>query len=290
MIYLGSHISLTSPEYFLGAAKEAKSLDENCFMFYTGAPQNSRRVELERMSIPAGRKYCEDNGIFLDKCVIHAPYIINLANNENPDSYAFGKSFLKEEIRRCEAFGIRYLVLHPGSRKEMELEDSIACLVLALKEVIDPSSNVIICIETMAGKGKEIGRTFEEVASILEGVGDPAHIGVCLDTCHIFDAGYEVERIDEILDRFDKTIGLSNLHVIHLNDSKTYLGSHKDRHENLGYGAIGYETLRKYVYHPLLKGIPKILETPWVNEKPPYKEEIGMLRGEYREAWRDKFN
>ncbi|MBQ4254699.1 MAG: deoxyribonuclease IV [Bacilli bacterium] len=286
-IFLGSHISLAAPQYFLSSAKEAFDYGENCFMFYTGAPQNSKRIPLERLYIEEGKAFCQSNGIFLDKCVIHAPYIINLANNENPSSFEFGKEFLKEEITRCKAFSIPYLVLHPGSRKDMELEESIRCLALALKEVIEPNSEIKICIETMAGKGKEIGRTFEEVASILRLVDDPLHVGVCLDTCHIHDAGYDITDIDSLLEEFDSKIGLDNLHVIHLNDSKNEKGSHKDRHENIGYGMIGYKMLKDILFHPRLREIPKILETPWVNGLPPYKKEIEMLKGDFIEDWKD---
>lgn len=289
-LYLGSHISLASPSYFLSSAKEALSYGGNCFMFYTGAPQNSKRIPLDRLFIEEGKSFCLENGIRLDKCVIHAPYIINLANNENPTSYEFGKGFLKEEISRCKAFSIFYLVLHPGSRKDLELEESIRCLSLALKEVIDPTSEIKICIETMAGKGKEIGRNFEEIASILKAIDDPRHVGVCLDTCHIHDAGYDLGDIDSLLKEFDSKVGLENLYVIHLNDSKNERGSHKDRHENIGYGEIGYKTLKSFLYHPKLKEIPKILETPWVNGLPPYKKEIAMLKGEYEENWRDNLN
>lgn len=289
-ILLGSHISLASPLYFLSAVREAASYGENCFMFYTGAPQNSLRKDVALMHVEEGLEEAKKLGIDIASCVIHAPYIINLASTENRDNYAFAISFLKEEISRCRAFGVPHLVLHPGARKAAPIEEAIGNLAAALDEAMGEDCPVAICLETMAGKGSEIGVTFEQIAAIREKVKDKDRVKVCLDTCHIFDAGYDVSDIDGVLDEFDRIVGLENLKVIHLNDSKTYRGSHKDRHENIGYGGIGYQTLRGYAHHPRLSHIPKILETPYVGDKPPYKKEIALLRGDYEENWRESLS
>ena len=290
-ILLGSHIGLSAPSYFLGAAEEAFSFGENCFMFYTGAPQNSIRKDVSDMKIEEGKAFLKEKGISLDNLVIHAPYIINLASKEKEENYRFGISFLKEEIRRARAFGVSRLVLHPGASKGIPFEAAAKNLAEALDEASQVDDSVTICLETMAGKGSEIGRTFEEIASLISLVKNPDRIGVCLDTCHIFDAGYDVEDIDKIISSFDSIIGLSRLKVIHLNDSKTFKGSHKDRHENIGYGAIGFEALRRYLIDPRLEMVPKILETPYCEGKPPYKKEIALLReGRFEDHWRENLD
>lgn len=289
-IYLGSHINLKAPDFYLGTVQTALSWGENTFMFYTGAPQNTMRVPVERMRIEEGRALLREKGIDEGKLVVHAPYIINLGNRDNSRVYDLGKSFLVEELRRVEAFHIGLLTLHPGAETAKKgVEFGLDSIVEGLNEVLSKDgTKVKIGLETMAGKGSELGKTFEEIAYIISHCAFPERLGVTLDTCHINDAGYDENDVDGILSHFDATIGLNRLIILHLNDSKNPLGSHKDRHENIGHGTLGFETIRKWVTHPLLKGIPKILETPYYGEKPPYKKEIEMLRsGVYEENWRD---
>ncbi len=281
---LGAHVSFGKQEQLLGATLEALSYGANTFMFYTGAPQNTKRsgIDLELTSL--AHKLMEEQGIDQTKVVVHAPYIINLANNN--EKYDFSIRFLKEEIERVERLGIQLLVLHPGSHVGLGSEVGIENIVRALNIVIDSKTNVKICLETMAGKGNECGRTFEEIALILKEMKYPEKVGVCLDTCHIHDAGYSLEDFESVLTEFDEIIGLSKLWVLHINDSKNSRGSHKDRHENVGYGKIGFEILMNVIYHPKLKEIPKILETPYVSiddtskikSYPPYKFEIDMIK------------
>ncbi len=277
-ILIGSHVSMSGPHYFLGSVREALSYKANVFMFYTGAPQNNVRTPIEKCKIPEAIKLANENGIVIDKIVCHAPYIINLGNID-PDKFKFSQDVLKNEILRCEQFFCKYLVLHPGLHMHNGVEIGIKNIILGLNNVLNSiDTNVVVCIETMAGKGTEVGTTFEQIKEIIDGVDKKDNIAVCLDTCHINDAGYDVAKVDEVINDFDSIIGLDKLKVIHLNDSKNFKGAHKDRHENIGYGTIGFDTLLKYVYHPKLKDIPKILETPYIDGNPPYKNEIAMIK------------
>ncbi len=283
-LYIGSHVSYKKEEQLLGALLEALSYGSNTFMFYTGAPQNTTRTSIDLEITALAHKMMEEHKMDKTKIVVHAPYIINLANDN--EKYDFAIRFLREEIERTERLGIELLVLHPGSHVGLGSERGINNIIRALNTVIDSKTNVKICLETMAGKGSECGKTFEEIASILEQMKHPDKVGVCLDTCHVNDAGYSLENIDNLLSEFDKIIGLSKLWVLHINDSKNPLGSHKDRHENIGLGTIGFENIMKIINHPKLKEVPKILETPYVSisddskEKlyPPYKFEIEMIK------------
>ena len=208
---------------------------------------------------------------------------------EIANKYEFSKEFLRKELDRCEELEVKYLVLHPGSSVKIERNVAIDNIVRAINDITKEEDKCIILLETMAGKGTEIGITFEQIRAIIDQCHYPERLGVCLDTCHISDAGYDIHDVDGILKEFDRVIGLDKLLVVHINDSKNPRGAHKDRHENIGYGFIGFDTIKKWVWHPLLDGIPKILETPYFNEKPPYKQEIKMLRdGQYIEGWRDK--
>ena len=285
-IYLGSHVGMNGPDYYLGSVKEAISYGSTTFMFYTGAPQNSYRKPLNELKIEEGRKLLKEAGLDESKIVVHAPYLINGANKVKQDIQDLAKQLILSEVKRTAGFGAKILVLHPGAHVGLGPEVGIAALVECLDEVLSQdNTDVKIAIETMAGKGSEIGITFEQVAEIIKQCKYPERLGVCLDTCHISDAGY-----DGVLAEFDRVIGLNKLLVIHLNDSKNPRGAHKDRHENVGYGYIGFETICKYAHHPLLEGIPKVLETPWVGEKAPYKVEIEMIRKqEYIEGWREKY-
>ena len=286
-LYIGSHVSMSGPEYYVGSVKEALSYGANTFMFYTGAPQNTFRLPLERLRIEEGRALLKANGIDESKIVVHAPYIINIANQLNPDIYDLGKRNLLNELRRTNAFGPKILVLHPGSHVGTGVENGLDSIIKALNEILDEDgTDVKIALETMAGKGSEMGTSFEQLKQIISSLKKPERVGVCLDTCHISDNGLDVADFDAILKQFDEIIGLNKLLVVHVNDSKNPVGAHKDRHENIGYGFIGFENLNKVVHHPLLKGIPMILETPYYQENPPYKKEIEMFRKQAFEDWR----
>lgn len=278
-LFIGCHVGMKAPEYFLGSAKEALSYDANACMIYTGAPQNSKRKPMEELRLKEGRKLLEENGWSMEQVIVHAPYIINLANTVKPETADFGQEFLAEELRRVAALGAGTLVLHPGSHLKAGSEEGIASIVTRLNAILAKDcSSVTIALEGMAGKGSEIGRSFEELASIIEQCDYPERLGVCLDTCHLNDAGFDVLDFDSLLDEFDSKIGLEKLSVLHINDSKNERGAHKDRHENIGKGTIGFDALARIVHHPRLKGIVKILETPYIDDQPPYAEEIAMLR------------
>ncbi|NLI67427.1 MAG: deoxyribonuclease IV [Bacilli bacterium] len=282
MVKLGSHVSMSGKKMLLGASEEAASYGANTFMIYTGAPQNTRRKPIEELNIEAGLKHMEENGI--SDIVVHAPYIINIANTVKLDTFELGVEFLIKEIERTEAIGAEQIVLHPGSHVGAGVDAGIKQIIKGLNEVIRKDQNVQIALETMAGKGSEIGRTFDELAKIIDGVTYNEKLSVCLDTCHIHDAGYNVkEGFDETLTEFDKIIGLERIKVVHVNDSKNEQGARKDRHENIGFGHIGFEALHYVIYHEAFKDLPKILETPYVGEtknkrKPPYKHEIAMIK------------
>lgn len=284
MVLIGSHVSMKAPDYYLGSAKEAVSYGENTFMIYTGAPQNTRRRPVDEMKVPEALEYMKDHDIDVKDIVIHAPYIINLANTKKASTFHFGVDFLKEEIKRAEAMGATQMTLHPGAHVGAGAEAGIAQIAKGLNEVLRPDQKVQIALETMAGKGTEVGRSFEELRAIIDQVELKDKLSVTLDTCHTHDAGYAIkEDFDGVLKEFDRVIGLDYLKVIHVNDSKNTRGAHKDRHANIGFGEIGFEALNHIVHHEKLAELPKILETPFVgedkkNRKPPYKFEIEMLR------------
>lgn len=284
MLKIGSHVSMSGKGMLLAASEEAVSYGANTFMIYTGAPQNTRRKKIEDLNIDAGRRHMEENGI--SEIVVHAPYIINIGNTTNPDTFELGVRFLRSEIERTEALGARQIVLHPGAHVGAGTEAGVMKIIEGLNEVLTGKENVQIALETMAGKGSECGRSFEELAMIINGVHHNDKLSVCFDTCHTHDAGYNiVEDFDGVLNEFDKIVGVDRLKVLHINDSKNPNGARKDRHENIGFGHIGFKALNYIVHHPQLKDVPKILETPYVgedknNKKAPYKHEIAMLRGE----------
>lgn len=282
MLKIGSHVSMSGKKMLLGSAEEAFSYGASTFMIYTGAPQNTRRKSIDEMNIPDGMAFMAENGLV--ELIVHAPYIINLGNTEKPDHYEFAVGFLREEIIRAQALGAKQITMHPGSHVGAGSEKGIAHIVKGLNEVLEPNQTAQIALETMAGKGTEIGRSFEELAAIFDGVTHNDKLSVTLDTCHIHDAGYNVrEDFDGVLEEFDRIIGLDRLKVIHVNDSKNERGAHKDRHANIGQGYIGFEALNKIVHHPQLADLPKILETPFVgedkkNKKAPYKFELDMFK------------
>ena len=277
-LLIGSHVSMNGKEMMLGSVKEALSYGSTTFMFYTGAPQNTSRKPIDALRIDEAKQLMKDNNIDIDNVVVHAPYIINLANTIKPETFELAVDFLKQEIERCEAIGVSRLVLHPGSHVKAGDEAGLNQVVKGLDMVLNENQKVKIALETMAGKGREVGKDFDQLQYIIEHVKYNELLGVCLDTCHLHDGGYDLTQFDAILDEFDQKIGLDRLLVVHINDSKNPMGARKDRHENLGHGYIGFETLNAIVHHPRLEMIPKILETPYIEQKAPYKEEIDMLK------------
>jgi len=285
---IGSHVGLKADEYFLGSVKEALSYGSNAFMIYTGAPQNTVRKSVESLMIKEGREALNEAGIPIEHVIVHAPYIINLGNTQKPETYELATSFLSKEIERVKAFGAKVIVLHPGAHVGAGSEVGINSIIRGLNTVLKGVEGISIALETMAGKGSECGRSFEEIKAIIDGVENKACISVCLDTCHVHDAGYDVHDVDALLSEFDRVIGLDYLSVVHINDSKNTRGAMKDRHENLGYGEIGFKTLHRFVTHPKLAHLPKILETPYVGDLPPYREEINMLKEGHFNPWRNE--
>lgn len=275
---IGSHVSMSGKDMLLGSVKEALSYGANTFMFYTGAPQNTARKPISQLKVEEAKALMKENDIDMNNVVVHAPYIINLANTIKEETYELAVRFLKEEIERCETIGVTRLVLHPGSHVKAGDEIGLNRIVEGLNEVLTENQRVKIALETMAGKGSELGKTFEEIQYIISNCLYPERLGVCLDTCHIHDAGYDLNDFDGILANFDDIIGLNRLLVVHLNDSKNVRGAHKDRHANLGLGEIGFDILNKIAHHDKLKDVPIILETPYIDGKAPYKEEIKMLK------------
>ncbi|UXR53773.1 deoxyribonuclease IV [Staphylococcus simulans] len=281
---IGSHVPMNGKIMLLGSAEEAHRLGEKTFMIYTGAPQNTRRKDISELNIEAGHEAMKEYG--LSNIVVHAPYIINIANTQKPHVFDLGVEFLQKEIERTEAIGAKDIVLHPGSHVGAGSEAGIKKIIEGLNEVLTNENDVRIALETMAGKGSEVGRTFEELAQIIDGVNHNERLSICFDTCHTHDAGYDVKNdFDGVLEEFDKIIGLDRIKVLHVNDSKNEVGAHKDRHENIGFGHIGFDALNYIVHHEVFENIPKILETPFVgedkkNKKPPYKHEIEMLESQ----------
>ncbi|MCA5013305.1 MULTISPECIES: deoxyribonuclease IV [unclassified Enterococcus] len=281
---LGSHVSMSGKKMLLGAAEEAASYDATTFMIYTGAPQNTRRKPIEEMNIETGQKFMAEH--HLSNIVVHAPYIINLGNTIKVENFGFATEFLRQEIERAQALGATQITLHPGAHVGAGVDAGLKQIIKGLDEVLWKEQIPQIALETMAGKGTELGRTFEELATIIEGVTLNEKLSVTMDTCHINDAGYNVkEDFDGVLEEFDKIIGLDRLKVVHVNDSKNPMGSHKDRHANIGFGTIGFDALNKVVHHETLTELPKILETPYVGadkktSKAPYGYEIAMLKSQ----------
>ncbi|MFU8786330.1 MAG: deoxyribonuclease IV [Candidatus Izemoplasmataceae bacterium] len=288
MLKIGSHVSMNGDTMLLGSVEEALSYGANTFMVYTGAPQNTRRKPVESLNIEAALKLMEANNIAPSDVVVHAPYVMNLANPD-PEKQAFAVDFLVSEIQRTHAMGAKQIVLHPGAHVNQGVETGIINIIDGLNKTIERTKDldVLIALETMAGKGTECGRNFEELKMIIDGVKHNERLSVCFDTCHTHDAGYDVKNnFNLVIEEFDRIIGKDRISVFHINDSKNPMGASKDRHENLGLGYLGFETLNTIVHHPDFRDIPKILETPYVsstddvNDKiyPPYKVEISMLK------------
>lgn len=286
---LGSHVSMSAPDYLLGAVKEALSYEANAFMIYTGPPQNTRRKDIKDMLVEEAHALMKEHGIEKESIIVHAPYIINLANCAKKETFELAVEFLTKEIERVKGIGANILVLHPGSHVGAGEEAGLEKIVSGLDEAMTQMGNVQIAIETMSGKGSELGYQFEHIRYIIDHVKQPDHIKVCLDTCHIHDAGYDVHEFDQVLATFDEIIGLDRLVCVHVNDSKNVQGAKKDRHANLGFGEIGFDALCHIVHHPKLEDIVKILETPYVEDHPPYGHEIAMLKaGKFDETVLDQ--
>lgn len=285
-LLIGSHVSMGGKDMLLKASKEGASYGANSLLLYTGAPQNSLRKPIEAYNLELGFKHMKENGI--STIVVHAPFLVNLANTINPRVFEYSIEFLQAEMKRTEALRSEQLVLHPGSHVGAGDEKGIRRIIEGLNQVLTFDTTVQISLETMAGKGTEIGKSFEQLAAIIDGVQSNKNLSVCLDTCHVHDAGYNiVDDFDGVLNEFDQLIGLDKLKVIHINDSKNERGAGKDRHENIGHGFIGLKALDYVVHHPQLTSIPKLLETPSIGEvkykNAPYKHEIALLRREIDE-------
>lgn len=285
MLIIGSHVSFGKNQ-LLGATEEAISYGSNTFMFYTGAPTNTVRKDIDNKYTQEAINLMQSNNIDIKNVVCHAPYIVNLGNASDPDKYNFSKDFIKKELIRCDEMGITKMVLHPGNAIGITPEEGLNNIAEALNYILDGTTKCLILLETMAGKGTECGRTTEELAYIINKVERKEQIGVCLDTCHLNDSGYNIAEFDKYLDEFDSLIGIDKIKCIHINDSKNEQGSHKDRHANFGIGSLGFDTLINVIYNERLKNVPKILETPYIGDTdeskeriyPPYKYEIEMIR------------
>ncbi|MDD5935384.1 MAG: deoxyribonuclease IV [Clostridiales bacterium] len=286
MLKIGSHVGMNGKEMFLGSAKEAASYGANALMVYTGAPQNTRRKALSELRLEEGFQYMREHGI--NDVIIHAPYIINLGNTEKPETFELGVQFLASELERSAAFHSKYMVLHPGSHVGAGVDAGTEQIIKGLNEVLTSDTEVCVALETMAGKGSEVGRSFEEIARIYDGVKYNDKLRICFDTCHIHDSGYDiVNDFDGVIDQLDRIIGKNQIAVFHINDSKNVMGAGKDRHENIGFGHIGFEALNYIVHHKDFEDVVKILETPYVSlpdskdkSIAPYKFEIEMLRNQ----------
>ena len=285
MLKLGSHVGMSGKEMFLGSVKEALSYGANTFMVYTGAPQNTRRKEISELNIEAGLALARENGI--NEFIIHAPYIINLGNTEKAETFSLAVEFLTKEIERSVAMQASTIVLHPGSHVGAGEEAGITQIIKGLNEVLTKDMPITVALETMAGKGSELGKSFEELAAIYDGVVLNEKLRVCFDTCHTHDAGYDIiHDFDGVMDKFDRLLGKKQIAVFHINDSKNVQGAAKDRHENIGFGEIGFDALNYIVHHSDFSEVPKILESPYVTVAddvaqktlPPYLQEIRMLR------------
>jgi len=280
MLKIGSHVSMKAPKMYEGSVLEAISYAANSFMIYTGAPQNTRRSDIDKLQIAEAIEQMKDANLDFSNVVVHAPYIMNMANSD-PVKREFAVEFLTKEILRTDAMQATQIVLHPGSAVGLDRPQAIKWIAEGLNEVINNTkdSKVRIALETMAGKGNEVGRSFDELKEIIALVEDKSRVSVCFDTCHVHDAGYDiVNDLEGVLKEFDELVGLKKINVVHVNDSKNEMGARKDRHENIGFGHIGFDALMSVIYHESFKDVPKILETPYVENNPPYLHEIKMIR------------
>ncbi|HJA32409.1 MAG TPA: deoxyribonuclease IV [Candidatus Eisenbergiella pullicola] len=283
-LIIGSHVSMRGKDMMEGSVREALSYGANTFMLYTGAPQNTRRKPVEELRIPQAQRLMEENG--MEDFVVHAPYLINLANTVKPETYGASVRFLIDEMERTRRMGSELLILHPGSHVGAGAKEGLKSVIRGLDEVLSQSRNVSIALETMSGKGSELGRSFEELAAIYDGVSQNHRLRICFDTCHTHDAGYDIaQNPDKVLSQFDRILGLDQIAVFHINDSKNEKGAAKDRHADIGEGKIGFEPLNYLVHLPEFSHVPHILETPWYPDPenpgkmlPPYRREIAWFR------------
>lgn len=289
-ILLGCHVSNSGKEMLLGSVKEALSYKANAFMVYLGPPQSTVRKEPHLLKSEEMKKCLIENNIDIKNVIIHAPYIMNLAQG-NDQKRKFAIDFLSNEMKTMAAVGAKYIVVHPGAHMQLGVDEGLRLIADSLKEVLENTAydDTYIAIETMSGKGTECGATFKEIKQIIDYLDNNPRVVVCLDTCHIHDSGYDIiNNYEKVLKEFDEIIGLNKIKVIHVNDSKNICASHKDRHDNFGFGKIGFETLMKFVTDVRFKDIPKILETPYIpngnDSYPPYKFEIEMIKsGKFNE-------
>lgn len=275
---IGCHVSMSADDYVLGSVREAVGYGANALMIYTGAPQNTKRKAMSELKIKEAHAVMKENGIETSSLIVHAPYIINLANCTKPETFDLGVSFLAQEIKRVQALDASVLVLHPGCHVSAGEEAGLQQIVKGLDLAMQNMGGVHIAIETMAGKGSELGYQFSHIRYIMDHVQCSDHIMVCMDTCHLHDAGFDMADFDSVLDEFDQIIGLDRLACVHLNDSKNIRGARKDRHANIGYGEIGFDSLCAIAHHPRIAHVVKILETPWIANHAPYAQEILMLK------------
>lgn len=277
MIFAGSHIS--SAGGYCAMARQAEKLGANTFAFFTRNPRGGSVKALDEADAAA---FCERvRELGLGKLVAHAPYTYNLAAAK-PELREFAVNAMREDLDRLEYTPGHYYNFHPGSHVGQGSDAGVALIAEGLDRVLEPGRSTLVLLETMAGKGSEVGRTFEELRAIIDRVAHPELLGVCLDTCHVWDAGYDiVNDLDGVLAEFDRVIGLDRLRAIHINDSMFGLSSHKDRHAKIGEGKIGLEAFTRIVNHPVLRSLPFYLETP--NELPGYRAEIELLRSVYAE-------
>ena len=282
---IGCHLSASKG--FLNMGKEIVALGGNTFQFFTRNPRGGAAKDIDEKDVEAFKKFADENGI--EVILAHAPYTLN-ACSADESIRDFAKRTFADDLARMEYVPGNLYNFHPGSHVKQGVEIGIDYITQMLNEVLKPEQTTKVLLETMAGKGSEIGRSFEELRAIIDRVELNDHLGVCLDTCHVYDAGYDiVNDLDGVLKQFDEIIGIDRLYAIHINDSKNPFESHKDRHENVGFGQIGFDTLYRLYCAPELEEVPFILETPFVNEKSPYEKEISMLHlGVFDEEMKEK--
>ncbi len=285
MLYIGSHTSFLKDKQLLGVVEESLSYNSNAFMFYTGSNQSTLRFPVDKELTKEAHALMIENNIDKNNCIVHAPFIINLANNSDPDKYNFYINFLKQELNRCIELDIRKMVLHPGSYTTLSRTEGIKNIANGLNIALKNINGVELLLEYMSGKGTEVGSSIDDLKGIFDLLDSDVKekVFVCLDTCHMNDSGVDIKDIDKFLDEFDEKIGIDKIKCVHINDSYNIIGSHKDRHANFGYGTIGFDNLINVIYNKRLDNIPKILETPWINRNErdawaPYKQEIEMIR------------
>ena len=282
-LIIGSHVSFNNKKQLLGSVEEAISYNANAFMIYTGGAQSTMRSTINNELTYEGYKLMLENNINIKNVIVHAPYIVNLANRSDKTKYDFYIDFFIKELDRCKMLGLDKIVLHPGSATTCSKEEAIENIAHGINLVYKSTTNTMILLEFMAGKGSEVGTSIDELKAIIDKIDDKNRIGVCLDSCHMNDAGVDISKIDDFLDEFDSKIGIDKIKCFHINDSMNQINSHKDRHANIGYGTIGFNNLLNIVYNKRLEGIPFILETPYINRNQsdayaPYKMEIESIR------------